>query len=51
MIENTRLFGVYDRNGNISTVHKTKKKAIIVKNRMVKYTGNNDYFVDFVIPH
>jgi len=47
----TRLFGVYDSNGNISTVHRTKNKATIVKNRLVKHTGDNDYFVDEVIVH
>lgn len=47
----TRLFGVYDRNGNISTVHKTKNKATIVKNRLIDYIGDDSYFVDFVIVH
>lgn len=47
--DSLRFFGVYDRNGNILSVHKTKNKATRAKNGLVKYTGNTDYFTDYVL--
>ncbi|MDY0389264.1 MAG: hypothetical protein RBT65_19510 [Methanolobus sp.] len=45
----TRLFGVYDRNGNIKSVHKEPydafEEATILNNRK---TGT-EYFIDWVI--
>jgi hypothetical protein len=45
----SRMFGVYDRNGNICSIHKTQQTATRVKNKMVQYTEDTAYFVDFVI--
>lgn len=42
------LFGVYTRNGELLSVHKTKHKASRVKNRHNKL-NNTECFVDKVI--
>ena len=44
----TRLFGVYDRNGNIKSVHKEPYDAFEEATNLNKKIGA-EYFIDWVI--
>jgi len=45
----TRLFGVYDRNGNIKSVKKNPYNAFEEATLLNKRLGADEYFIDWVI--
>ena len=45
----TRLFGVYDRNGNIKSVKKEPYNAFEEATLLNKRLGTDEYFIDWVI--
>ena len=45
----TRLFGVYDRNGNIKSIKKSPYNAFEEATLLNKRLGTDEYFIDWVI--
>jgi len=45
----TRLFGVYDRNGNIKSIWKSPYNAFKEATLLNKRLGTDEYFIDWVI--
>lgn len=45
----TRLFGVYDRNGNIKSVYREPYNAFEEATKLNSQLGKDEYFIDWVI--
>ena len=45
----TRLFGVYDNNGNIKSVHREPYNAFEAATRLNRQLAKDEYFIDWVI--
>jgi hypothetical protein len=45
----TRLFGVYDRNGNIKSVYRQPYNAFEEATKLNRQLANDEYFIDWVI--
>jgi hypothetical protein len=46
---NTRLFGIYDRNGNIKSVYREPYDAFSEATKLNKQLGKDEYFIDWII--
>lgn len=44
----TRLFGVYDRNGNVKSVHKEPYNAFEEATKLNRQLAKEEYFIDWV---
>lgn len=44
----TRLFGVYDRNGNVKSVHREPYNAFEEATKLNRQLAKDDYFIDWV---
>jgi hypothetical protein len=44
-----RLFGVYDRNGNIKCVYREPYDAFAYATKLNRKLAKDDYFIDWVI--
>ena len=45
---NTRLFGVYDRNGNVKSVHKEPYNAFEEATKLNSQLVKDEYFIDWL---
>ena len=45
----TRLFGVYDRNGNIKSVYREPYNAFEEATELNRRLAKNEYFIDWLI--
>ena len=45
----TRLFGVYDRNGNINSVYREPYNAFEEATKLNRQLAKDEYFIDWVI--
>ena len=45
----TRLFGVYDRNGNIKSVYREPYNAFKEAAKLNRQLAKDEYFIDWVI--
>ena len=45
----TRLFGVYDRNGNIKSVYRETYNAFEEATKLNRQLAKDEYFIDWVI--
>jgi hypothetical protein len=45
----TRLFGVYDRNGNIKSVYREVYNAFEEATKLNRQLAEDEYFIDWVI--
>ena len=45
----TRLFGVYDRNGNIKSVYREPYNAFEEATKLNRQLAKDEYFIDWVI--
>ena len=45
----TRLFGVYDRNGNIKSVYRKPYNAFEEATKLNRQLAKDEYFIDWVI--
>lgn len=45
----TRLFGVYDRNGNIKSVYSRPYNAFEEATKLNRQLAKDEYFIDWVI--
>ena len=45
----TRLFGVYDRNGNIKSVYREPYNAFEEATKLNRKLAKDEYFIDWVI--
>lgn len=47
--DSTRLFGVYDRNGNIKRVYRQPYNAFEEATNLNRQLAKDEYFIDWVI--